>query len=76
MCTRDTPGADSPARIGHELANKLTAQIILLDLLVELTEGEAAELARQLSDETRGIADLATRLRSCVGAPAASPRPG
>jgi len=64
------PAARAAARIGHELANKLTAQLILLDLLVELADGEAADLALQLSDEIRGLADLADRLQALPGVPA------
>ena len=61
------PTARAAARIGHELANKLTAQLILLDLLVELADGEAADLALLLSDEMRGMADLADQLQALPG---------
>ena len=50
--------------LGHELASKLTAQLILVDLLVETTEGEATELALQLADELRRTAELAERIQA------------
>lgn len=58
------PANRAAARIGHELANKLTAQLILVDLLVELADGEVGDLALQLADEMRGLADLADRLQA------------
>jgi hypothetical protein len=68
MCATATDAANRPARtaarIGHQIANKLTAQLILADLLAELTEGEVAELARQLADELRGIGELTDRLQA------------
>ncbi|HEV8638706.1 MAG TPA: hypothetical protein VG370_31225 [Chloroflexota bacterium] len=58
------PTTRAAARIGHELANKLTAQLILVDLLVELADGEVGDLALQLAGEMRGLADLADRLQA------------
>jgi hypothetical protein len=69
------PAARAAAVIGHELANKLTAQLILLDLLIELADGEAADLVRQLSEEMRGLADLADRLQALPSAAAAAQLP-
>lgn len=50
--------------LGHELASKLTAQLILIDMLVESTEGEATELALHLADELRQMAELAERIQA------------
>jgi hypothetical protein len=50
--------------LGHELASKLTAQLILIDMLIESTEGEATELALHLADELRQMADLAERIQA------------
>jgi hypothetical protein len=50
--------------LGHELASKLTAQLILIDLLIETTEGEATELAMHLANELQKMTELAGRLQA------------
>ena len=50
--------------LGHELASKLTAQLILIDMLIESTEGEATDLALHLADELRQMAELAERIQA------------
>jgi hypothetical protein len=61
--------------LGHALVSKVTAQMILVDLLVETTEGEATSLALQLADELRQMADLAERIQAIGrgGPPGQSP---
>ena len=49
--------------LGHELASKLTAQLILVDMLIETTEGEATDLALHLADEMRHMTELAQRIQ-------------
>ena len=50
--------------LGHELASKLTAQLILIDMLIESTEGEATELALHLAGELQQMAELAERIQA------------